>query len=82
MKGLQDNSVYGGKIMLKERQKDYLEEHGFEQNMYGEYERKFEDADFQIIWSIPHQVGATYFEGETHLLYDFFQLVDTLDYIE
>ena len=67
--------------MVKERQKDYLEEHGFKLNLNNEYELKFEGVDFQLIWSIPHQVGASYLEGETALVYDFSHLVEVLDYI-
>ena len=67
--------------MVKERQKDFLEEQGFKINPNNEYELKFEGSDVQFLWSIPHQVGATYFEGNTEMLYDFDQLVEVLDYL-
>ena len=74
-------SVYGGNSMLKERQIDFLEEQGFKKNQNNEYECKFEDAEIQFLWSVPHQVGATYCEGKTELVYDFEQLVEIIDYV-
>ena len=66
--------------MLKERQKDFLEGNGFQLSPNNEYILKFGE-DIQFLWSVPHQVGATYCEGETQLLYDFEQLVELLEYV-